>query len=69
MAKQQTQQDSGELDEAWLDQLRRDPTVVVHKRTNFEPFVSKIRVEKPVDVLELIGRYDDDEPDDDDSGR
>lgn len=69
MAERKAEQDSGEFDEAWLERLRNDPEVIVHKRTNFGPFVPAFRVEKPVDVLELIGRYDDDQPDEGGSHR
>ena len=46
-------------EEARREELRRDPAVVVRRRKTREPFVSAIRVERPVDVLELIGRRDD----------
>lgn len=49
-----------EIDEAWLEELRRDPAVVVRRRKTRDPFVSPIRVDRRLDVLELIGRCDDD---------
>lgn len=49
-----------EIDETWLDELRRDPAVVVRQRKTSKPFVSPIRVVRPVDIRELIGRCDDD---------
>ncbi len=54
-----------EIDEEWLEQLRRDPAVVVHRRPTDAPFVSQLRVKNSVDVLELIGRYDEDDEQDD----
>lgn len=44
-----------------LDHLRNDPDVVMHRRDGPpRPFVSGIRVTRPVDPLELIGRRDED---------
>ncbi len=37
---------------------------VVHRRSNWEPFVPLMRVAYPVDVRELMGRCDPDEFDD-----
>lgn len=50
-----------EVDESWLEDLRRDPAVVVRRRKTNAPFVSPIRVDRRLDVLGLIGRCDDDE--------
>lgn len=45
-----------EIDEAWIEQLRRDPEVTVVRRTTTEPFVPTLRVSEPVDILWLLGR-------------
>ena len=52
-------------DEERREKLRRDPRVVVRRRGDGArtPFQPAIRVTEQVDVLELIGRRDDDEPD------
>jgi hypothetical protein len=50
-----------DTDEAFFDQLRADPDVIVHYRQTTEPFVSELRVTAPVDVLWLMGRREDDE--------
>ncbi len=63
-AKSAPADEDDEVAEARRERLRRDPTVIWHTRTNFEPFVSGIRVTHPVDVLELIGRCDDDDCED-----
>jgi hypothetical protein len=47
-------------EEARRERLRREPDVIVRTRTAFTPFVSELRVKRPIDVLELIGRDDDD---------
>ncbi len=49
-------------EEGQREELRRDPDVVVRRRKTQEPFVSAIRVACPVDVIDLIGRRDDNDP-------
>ncbi|MDP9471106.1 MAG: hypothetical protein M3Q71_10690 [Chloroflexota bacterium] len=48
-------------EEGQREELRRNPDVVVRRRKTREPFVSAIRVARPVDVVDLIGRRDDDD--------
>ncbi len=50
-----------DADEGRREELRRDPGVVVRQRRTRDPFVSGIRVARPVDVLDLIGRRDDED--------
>jgi hypothetical protein len=53
-----------EIDEAWIEKLRRDPRVVYHERDPskpLEPFVPILEVTEPIDVLVLLGRRDDDD--------
>ncbi|MDP9358160.1 MAG: hypothetical protein M3R02_23325 [Chloroflexota bacterium] len=48
-----------DADEGRREELRRDPGVVVRQRKTRDPFISAIHVARPVDVLDLIGRRDD----------
>ena len=47
-----------ETPEARLAALRQDPSVVIHQRATREPFQPVIQVTEQVDILELIGRRD-----------
>lgn len=51
-----------DAEEDQRDELRRNPDVVVRRRKTRDPFISAIRVARPVDVIDLIGRRDDDDP-------
>jgi hypothetical protein len=42
--------------EARAAAIRRDPNVVVHRRSTMEPYTPGIEVAPGVDVLELLGR-------------
>lgn len=57
---------TGDVAEARREALRRDPAVIVHRRTKVGPFVSQIHVAHPVDVLDLMGRCEPDDSDDQD---
>lgn len=61
----QTAKQPNETDDGLSEPQRRalELGAVVHYRSNWEPFVSDIRVIGPLDVRELMGRCD---PDDDD---
>jgi hypothetical protein len=54
----------GETDEERQQRIMRDPRVVVRRRPAgpVAPYEPKIRLSGEVDVLKLLGRRDDDEP-------